>query len=266
MPNQQTPANAAAPAASAFERFGRQRPDAVLLAPMLVYLLLLAVRDYLPYDWRWVAALLRGAGGLAAVWALRRFLPPWGRPHVLTAALVAAAVAAGWYYGQFFFNAVGVPHRIPLPLFPGKPAWQSPREILAETGGIWVDAFGGNSVFWLDVATRILVAATTVAVVEELCWRAWLLRAFIDWGRFETLPLGTFTWFSFLGTSLLSTIQHPDNWAVSIPCWFAFNACMYWKRSVSFCVCVHGFTNLFLYLWVVYQGDVCGDARAWMHW
>ncbi len=232
---------------------------------MLGYLLLLAARDALPYDWRFVAAILRGAGGLAIVWLFRSYLPPWGRAHVPLAALVGLLCAMGWYYGQFFFNAIGVPHRIPLPLFPGEPELIDPRSELA-AGGWWVARLGVDTVFWIDVATRVLVATTTVAVVEELCWRALLLRGFIRWTDFEKIPLGTFTWGSFLGTALLSTVQHPDNWAVSIPCWFAFNACMYWKRSILFCVWVHGFTNLFLYAWVIYQAVGRGDARAWMHW
>lgn len=249
------------------DRIGRDRPDIVLMAPMLVYLVLLATRDALPYDWRWVAAILRGVGGLVVVWMFRRYLPPWGKGHVLTAAVVGLIAAAGWYYGQFFFNWIGVPHRLPIPfLFPGTPQIVDPRETLAEAGGFWVGMLGLDTVFWMDVVTRIAVATTTVAVVEELFWRVLLLRALIHWAEFEKLPLGTFTWFSFLGTSLLSTIQHPDNWAVSIPCWFLFNACMYWKRSVLFCTYVHGFTNLFLYAWVLYQAIAHGDSRAWMHW
>lgn len=248
------------------DRFARQRPDLVLMAPMLVYLALLAARDHLPYDWRWIAALLRGLGGLVPVWLFRRHLPPWGRTHWPLAAAVGLLCAAGWYYGQYLFNALGVPQRLPLPLFPGQPQPVDPRQQLAETGGWWVQTFGLPAVFWLDVCTRIAVATTTVAVVEELFWRAFLLRAMIRWSEFEKLPLGAFTWASFLGTALLSTLQHPDNWAVSIPCWFAFNACMYWKRSIAFCAFVHGFTNLFLYAWVLWEALGRNVHQAWMFW
>jgi hypothetical protein len=116
------------------------------------------------------------------------------------------------------------------------------------------------------VTLRILCASTTVAFVEELFWRAFLLRALIDWDDFERVPLGKFTWRSFLLTALISTLEHPANWAVSIPCWFAFNGLMYWKKSVLFLVVTHGLTNLFLYVWVIYQAVGRGNASAWMFW
>jgi membrane protease YdiL (CAAX protease family) len=254
------------PPPDALDRLLADRPDLALMIPYLGYLVLLAARDFLPYDWRWVAALLRGAGGLWLVWRVRRHLPPWGAPHVALAAACGLIAAAGWFYGQYFFNAIGVPHRLPLPLFPGVPSWSDPRSELAADGLFWVGALGASTVFWLDVVTRIAVASTTVAFVEELFWRAFLLRAFINWGAFEKLPLGTFAWRSFLLTSLLSTVQHPDNWAVSIPCWFFFNALMIWKRSVLFMVLVHGFTNLFLYAWVIWHAVARGDGSVWMFW
>ena len=237
------------------DRVGEDRPDIVLMAPMLVYLALLGLRDtsFLPYEYRWLASLIRGVGGLAVVWMFRRHLPAWGKPHVGLAAVMALLVAAGWYYGQYFFDWLGVPHR--LPIFPGDFELVDPREKLG-TGGL----------FWSTVVARIAVASTTVAVVEELFWRAFLLRALINWAEFDKVPLGKFTLWSFVFSSLLSTLEHPDNWAVSIPCWFAFNALMYWKRSVLFLVFVHGLTNLFLYVWVIVNVVYWGNTSAWMFW
>lgn len=239
------------------DRLAEGRPDAALIAPMLVYLLLLLLRDsaLLSYEQRWLASLIRGAGGLAVVWLLRRHMPPWGRSHWRLALPLGVLIAAGWYYGQYGFDWLGLPHRIPLPLFSGDFELIDPREKL-----------GSGGLFWITVVTRIAVASTTVAVVEEIFWRAFLLRALIDWSRFERVPLGTFTWRSFLLTSLLSTLEHPDNWVVSIPCWFAFNALMYWKKSVLFLVFVHGFTNLFLYVWVILNAVCWGEQSAWMFW
>lgn len=237
------------------------------MAPMLVYLALLGLKQVFGPDQHWITALIRGLGALWIVWLFRKHLPKWGRPHVLTAALCGVLIAAGWYYGQYFFNAIGVSQRLPIPyFFGGEPEFPDPREVLREEGGFWSAQLGVGTVFWLDVVTRILVASTTVAIVEEIFWRAFLLRAFIDWTRFEQIPLGTFTWRSFLLTALVSTLEHPDNWAVSIPCWFAFNALMYWKKSILFLVFVHGFTNLFLYLWVIAQAVYWGNRTAWMFW
>jgi CAAX prenyl protease-like protein len=125
---------------------------------------------------------------------------------------------------------------------------------------------GEGVLFWANSLTRIAVAITAVPVVEEIFWRAFLLRALIDWNNFEKLPLGAFTWMSFLGTALLSTVQHPDTWVVSIFCWFAFNGLMYWTRSLLCLVICHGVTNLVLYAWVLFVGLYLEDARAWWLW
>lgn len=239
------------------DRFLADRPDVVCMAPMLAYLALLGLRDtgFLPYEHRWIANLMRGVGALLVVWVVRKHLPRWGKPHILLAAGCGLVIAALWYYGQYLFNALGVPHRMPIPLFAGDPELVDPRTTL-----------GSGGLFWLTVSTRILVASTTVAVVEEIFWRGFLLRATISWEKFETIPLGTFTWRSFLLTSVLSCFEHPDNWLISIPTWFAFNALMYWKKSILFLVFVHGFTNLFLYVWVILN-TVCWDnPSAWMFW
>lgn len=237
------------------DRLATERPDMALIAPMLVYLALLGLRDVLPHDLRWLANLIRGVGGLYVVWLLRRHLPPWGKAHWPLAAAMGVLVAAGWYYGQYLLNWLGVPHRMPIPLFPGDFELVDPR-----------DQLGQGGLFWSTVVTRILVASTTVAVVEEIFWRAFLLRALINWSKFDSVPLGAFTWKSFLLSSLLSTLEHPDNWAISIPCWFAFNALMYWKKSVLFLVFVHGFTNLFLYIWVILNTVCWENPSAWMFW
>jgi uncharacterized protein len=106
---------------------------------------------------------------------------------------------------------------------------------------------------------RMTVACTAVPIVEELFWRAFLLRALIDWQNFERIPLGAFTWFSFLGTAAISTLQHPDNWGVSVLCWMAFNGVFYWTRSILCLALLHGFTNLALYLMVL-------RVRDWAFW
>lgn len=236
------------------DRFASDRPDVAFMAPYLLYLLLLGLKDRWP-ELNWAASLIRGVLPLLLVWLLRRHYQPWGRAdwHV---ALPAGVIAAfGWFYGQYLFNSLGVPHRLPLPpLFKGEPELIDPTRVLGEGG-----------LFWLTAAAHIAVASTTVGFVEEIFWRSFLLRAMIDWHRFEKLPLGKFTWFSFLGTSLLSAVQHPDNWAISILCWFLFNGVMYWRRSLMCCVIVHCTTNLVLYAWVLYSALQLGDAQAWMH-
>ncbi len=227
---------------SRLDALGAARPDVPLLAPYLTYLVLLGAKDALPVEWQPVAIALRGLVSLAVVWMFRRSLPPWGRPHVALAAAIGFACAWGWIAGQYLFDDIGLGGR--LPLFPGEKSPIDPRV-----------ALGADNLFWTTWGLRLAVATTAVPVVEELFWRAFLLRAFVRWGDFQRVPLGQFTLWSFVLTSALSTLQHPDNWMVSILCWMAFNALFYWKRSVLFLVLIHAFTNLCLYVMALRIGD-----------
>jgi len=226
----------------AVDRLAEARPDIVLMAPLMVYIGLLSLIYAVPAPWQPVVIALRGLASLAVVWIFRRHLPPWGRPHWTIAIVGGALVAWGWVVGQAIFDQLGLGVR--LPIMPGQRTVVDPRETL-----------GAAKLFWTTWSLRLAVACIAVPVVEELFWRAFLLRAFIDWQNFERIPLGTFTWLSFLGTSAVSTLQHPDNWGVSVLCWLVFNGVFYWTRSILCLVLLHGFTNLVLYLIVLRTGD-----------
>ncbi len=216
-------------------RLGSARPDVALFAPLMVYIALLGLASTVPPTWRPAAIAVRGVVSLAVVWAFRRHLPPWGQPHWPIAIFGGAVVAWGWVVGQHAFDQLGLGGR--LPLMPGEKIVVDPR-----------DALGAARLFWATWSLRLLVACTAVPVVEELFWRVFLLRALINWHDFDRVPLGRFTWFSFLGTAAISTLQHPDNWGVSVLCWMAFNGVFYWTRSILCLVLLHGMTNLVLYL------------------
>jgi CAAX prenyl protease-like protein len=224
------------------DRLAASRPDLPFIAPLLVYLALLGLVYAVPPTWQPAVIALRGVGTLAVFWALRRHLPPLGRPYWAVAIVGGALVAWGWVVGQHLLEQWGWGGR--LPLMPGGKAVADPR-----------DELGAGGLFWTTWWLRMLVACTAVPIAEELFWRGFLLRALINWHDFDRVPLGTFTWLSFLGTSLISTLQHPDNWGVSILCWMAFNAVFYWTRSLLCLMLLHGFTNLVLYLIVLRVGD-----------
>ncbi len=219
----------------ALDRLGATRPDIVLMGPLLAYIALMSVDMVVPPAWKPVSIGLRGVLSLAVVWGFRRHLPPWGKPHWPIAIIGGVVVAWGWVVGQYMLDQHGLGGR--LPLMPGEKLPFDPR-----------DELGAVNLFRVTWTLRLMVACVAVPVVEELFWRAFLLRALIDWHNFDRIPLGRFTWFSFLGTALISTVQHPDNWGVSILCWMTFNAVFYWTRSILCLVLLHGMTNLVLYL------------------
>jgi len=228
----------------------KKRPDFVLMAPFMAYLLLLPLKDLLPINLMPLAIAIRGLGGLAMFWLVRHHLPPLGKAHWGIAIVVGVLAAVLWVQGQYLFNEIWIGGKCMggrLFIFPGMPDATDPRE-------------GLSSLSWGSQAVlRITVASTTVPIVEEIFWRAFLLRALIDWDHFDEVPLGKFTWFAFLGTSLLSTLEHPDNWGVSILCWFFYNGVMVWKKSILCLIIAHGVTNLVLYLYVLH-------TQAWLFW
>jgi CAAX prenyl protease-like protein len=228
----------------------KRRPDFVMMAPFMAYLVLLPLGDLVPKAYLPWALAAKGVGGLAIFWLLRRHMPPLGRAHWPVAILTAVAATVLWVGGQHLFNHLdlfGKSLGDRFFLLPGARDVADPR--------IGISAFS----WWSQVTLRLAVTAITVPIVEEIFWRGFLLRAFINWDRFETIPLGTFAWRAFLGTALLSVVQHPDNWGVSIFCWLLYNGVMYWKKSLLCLMIVHGLTNLLLYTYVIKTGD-------WQFW
>ncbi|MBL8880829.1 MAG: CAAX prenyl protease-related protein [Phycisphaerales bacterium] len=218
------------------------RPDLAYAGPFFVYLALLGAQSLVPVEWQWAAIVLRGLGGLLAIDLVVRHIPHWGKPHAALATLAGVLAAALWVVGQHWSDSVGIPRWFPL--MPGSGDVTDPRLSL-----------GTEALWWTTATLRILVACTAVPLVEELFWRGFLLRAFIDWQRFERIPLGAFTIWSFVGTSLLSILQHPANWVVSVFCWFLFNALFCWTRSLTCLIITHAVTNLVLYIYVIESGD-----------
>jgi CAAX prenyl protease-like protein len=215
------------------------------MAPYLAYLLLLPLKDWVPAAYLPWATAARGILGLLVFWSLRRHFPPLGKPHWPIAITAGVLSAMLWVGGEYLLDQIHLGGRFFV--FPGVLEVKDPRE-------------GLTALSWASqVVLRLAVATITVPIVEEIFWRGFLLRAFINWDRFERVPLGTFAWRAFIGTALLSCLQHPDNWGVSILCWLAWNGLMYWKKSLLCLMITHGVTNLVLYLYVIRTGD-------WQFW
>ncbi len=244
-------------------RAARTQPEVILMGPMMVYLLLMGLQDKVDEQYRWIPMLIKGLGGLAVFLAVRRYLPLTlnagraqpagagilGRPHLLLGVVCGVIVAAGWIAGQHLFNHLAEWGGVAGKYWYVFRMHDSVDPRVGITAGSW----------YAQVFARLAVTVMVVPIVEELFWRGFLLRALISWQRWPSIPLGTFTWGSFLGTSLLSVLQHPGNWAVSIACWMAYNALFYWKKSLLFLMVVHGVTNLALYTYAVL-------ARDWLFW
>jgi CAAX prenyl protease-like protein len=102
------------------------------------------------------------------------------------------------------------------------------------------------------VIVRIIGAVLVVPVMEELFWRSFLLRYIID-PDFEKVPLGQFSWPSFLITVVLFGVEHHLILAGMVAGIF-YNLLLYRTRSIAHCILAHSITNLILAGYVLYQG------------
>ena len=104
---------------------------------------------------------------------------------------------------------------------------------------------------------RIAGAVLVVPLMEELFWRSFLIRYLVD-NNFAKVPVGTFSWGSFLMTVVLFGTEHNYIYA-GMMAGAAYNLILYRTRSLSQCVLAHAVTNLALALYVISTGN-------WQFW
>ncbi len=76
---------------------------------------------------------------------------------------------------------------------------------------------------------------------------------------FRAMPLGQFHWLSFVVTSALFGLMHPDRWLAGILCGLAYQWLVIRKNRLGDAMTAHALTNFLLGLWVVWKG-------AWNFW
>jgi uncharacterized protein len=108
------------------------------------------------------------------------------------------------------------------------------------------------------LAWRSARAILIVPIVEELFWRAWLLRWLIH-NDFLKVPLGAFTVVSFALTAGLFALEHGPYWDVGLAAGIIYNYWMIRTKSVADCVIMHAVTNASLSFFVI------ADAQ-WQYW
>jgi len=104
---------------------------------------------------------------------------------------------------------------------------------------------------------RIAGAVLVVPLMEELFWRSFMIRYLIN-NDFVRVPVGTFTWASFLFTVALFGAEHNYIYA-GIMAGVVYNLILYKTRSLTQCVLAHAVTNLALAIYVVSTGN-------WQFW
>lgn len=106
---------------------------------------------------------------------------------------------------------------------------------------------------WTFIAFRVLGAVLIVPLMEELFWRGFLIRWLVK-DDFKSVPVGTFTPFSFGATVLLFGAEH-EQWLAGLICGALYNLLLYRTKTLADCVAAHATSNALLAVWVIATAD-----------
>ena len=216
--------------------FARQRPprrheraaDATTayLAPLLVVMACAMVTGALSSGLDWLYP-IRVIAAAVMLWMFRHQYRPLGWSVSWHAVAIGAATFLLW-----------------IALVPAAPAGEPWPAALASVPMHWAAA-------WMVL--RIVGYAVTVPLVEELAFRGYLMRRLVR-EDFERLPLGLFTWSSFLISSLLFGALHGGLWLAGTLAGMTFAVALYRRRTLGDAVVAHATTNGLIALYVLATG------------
>ena len=116
----------------------------------------------------------------------------------------------------------------------------------------------GAGLSWPVLALRMIRAVVIVPIIEELFWRAWLMRWIIN-PDFEKVPLGKYTAQSFWIVAALFASEHGPYWDVGLAAGIIYNWWMVRTRSLGDLILAHAVTNFGLSVYVIAFGK-------WEYW
>lgn len=152
--------------------------------------------------------------------------------NVLKSFGIGALVFVLWIYMDWDFATLG------------SPASFNPNTLT----GIWLPLF---------LSVRLLGASAVVPIFEELFWRSFVLRYIIN-PDFTNIQIGTFSWASFILSSVLFGFEH-HLWLAGIMAGMLYNLLLYHTKCLFYCILAHGTTNLLLGIYVIKTGN-------WQFW
>ena len=118
-------------------------------------------------------------------------------------------------------------------------------------------SFGtGMSVMLLCV--RFVGSVLVAAFIEEVFTRSFLMRYIIEPERWAEVPVGTYTFTSFMVVALFFGFSH-FQWLPGILAGIILNLLLYKRRILFSCVEAHAMANLLLFFYVVY-------TESWFFW
>jgi CAAX prenyl protease-like protein len=101
---------------------------------------------------------------------------------------------------------------------------------------------------------RIIGYVVIVPLAEELAFRGFLTRRIMR-ADFQKVPIGTFSWTSFLISSLLFGALHGKLWLIGTGAGMLFAMALYRRQSLGDAVQSHATANALLAVYAVASGN-----------
>jgi CAAX prenyl protease-like protein len=218
-----------------------RNPSVPYVAPFVVFMGLLALHSVLPLP-DLVDQLARVALLLLVLWFVSRRVLDFSVRNLAGSLLIGVLVFALWIGPDLLFPAYR--HSF---LFENA-LTGSARSSLSAAGQ-------GNAPV---LVLRTLRAALIVPVVEELFWRAWLMRWLIS-PDFQKVRLGAYTAFSFWTVAILFASEHGSYWDLGLVAGVIYNWWMVRTGSLGDLILAHAVTNACLSAYVILAGK-------WEYW
>lgn len=216
--------------------FTARHPSWAYVAPFAVFLFFLAVgpRTGLGPEVHYPLRVLATLAALL-VWSRKALVVRFTRPAA--SLLVGVGVFLIWI--------------APDLLFPGyRTHWLFQNAVTGPLASSLSESNRSDPVFLFWRAFGLVVL---VPVVEELFWRAWLMRYLIS-HRFQDVPMGAYARGAFWITAVLFAAEHGPFWDVGLLAGAAYNAWMIRTRSLGDCILAHLVTNACLGGYVLFSG------------
>lgn len=219
----------------------QEHPSARYIAPFLVFMCFLAISGTMGLDARWDAPIRVVV--LAVVcyvcWPRELDLRP-GRALLSTA--LGIGVFLLWIAPDVIFPGYRQQAAFSNSILGHLHSSLQPSEL--QSG--WV-------LFW-----RTVRAVVIVPIVEELFWRAWLMRWLIN-PDFKHVRLGAYAPLAFWVTAILFASEHGPYWDVGLLTGIIYNLWMIRTKSVADCILAHAATNAALSAYVI-------ATAQWQYW
>jgi uncharacterized protein len=210
------------------------------IAPFAVFMALLALHSVLPLP-DLADQVLRVTVMLAVLWFIARPVIDLRVNHVFGSLAIGIGVIVIWV--------------APDLLIPGyRHFWLFENSVTGKAA----TSLSTATLSWPVLALRMFRGVIIVPIVEELFWRAWMMRWLID-NDFEKVPLGKYSAQAFWIVAILFASEHGPYWDVGLVCGIIFNWWMVRTKSLGDLIFTHAVANFALSAYVIATGK-------WEYW